>query len=200
MWADMFKRVGKPVIGVAWHGGVPKTNSRNRRLTLEELLPFFQKQDAHYVSLQYKDASKEIAEFKERHPEIDLVQYPFATLTSDYDDTAALVASLDYVVCMQTAVAHTAGALGVPVTVLVPVASQWRYGTAHDSIPWYKSLRIIRQRKTGQWRDEIRRIDLTGLRGAATEAAPDDGLRDGERHVRANGVLHHREDGGHASP
>lgn len=200
MWADMFARLGKPVIGIAWHGGVPKTNSRNRRLTLEELLPFFQKQDAHYVSLQYKDASKEIAEFRERHPEIDLVQYPFATLTSDYDDTAALVASLDYVVCMQTAVAHTAGALGVPVTVLVPVASQWRYGTAHDSIPWYKSLRIIRQRKSGQWRDEIRRIDLPKLPRAAGEAAPEPALRDDEFPVCADGLVHHRETRDHASP
>jgi tetratricopeptide (TPR) repeat protein len=184
MWQALFAAKGKPTIGIAWTGGVPKNNSRNRRLTLYDLLPFFRKHDAHFVCLQYKDASAEIDKFRAKHPEIDLVQYRFGTLTGDYDDTAALVASLDAVVCMQTAVAHTAGALGVPVTVLVPHASQWRYGTAHDSIPWYKSLRIIRQRKSGRWHDEIAGIDL----GAHVEAdaGPDD-------------FQHHRANGHHAS-
>lgn len=167
MWKALFKAKGKPTIGIAWTGGVPKSNSRNRRLTLEDLLPVLRSVDAHFVSLQYKDAEGEIAAFKAKHPEIDLVQYRFGTLTKDYDDTAALIASLGGVVCMQTAVAHTAGALGVPVTVLVPIASQWRYGTAKDSIPWYRSLRIIRQRKQGQWRDEIGQIDLLNLKAAA---------------------------------
>ena len=45
---------------------------------------------------------KEIAEFRSRHPEVDLRQYAFGTLTHDYDDTAALVESLDLVFSMQT--------------------------------------------------------------------------------------------------
>jgi tetratricopeptide (TPR) repeat protein len=158
MWRAHFKSKGKPAIGIAWTGGMPKNNARNRRLSLEDLVPFFKKQDARYVSLQYKDAAKEIGQFRARHPDIDLVQYSYATLTGDYDDTAALIASLDRVVCIQTAVAHTAGALGIPVTVLVPKASQWRYGTARERIPWYDSLRIIRQSKNGEWRDEIARL------------------------------------------
>jgi tetratricopeptide (TPR) repeat protein len=199
MWRALFEAKGKPTIGVAWTGGVPKNNSRNRRLDLEQLLPFFRKHDAHYISLQYWNADREIAEFKERYPEIDLVQYKFATLTGDYDDTAALIACLDHVVCIQTSVAHTAGALGTPVTVLVPQASQWRYGTAHDSIPWYKSLRIIRQRKSGQWRDEIQRIDLPGLSGAAGKAPPEPLLRDGELGLCPDDLGHHRENGRDAS-
>ncbi len=195
MWQALFGAKGKPTIGIAWTGGVPKNNSRNRRLTLYDLLPVFQKYDAHFVSLQYKDASGEIEKFKAKHPEVDLVQYPFGTLTGDYDDTAALVASLDAVVCMQTAVAHTAGALGTPVTVLVPQASQWRYGTAHDSIPWYKSLKVIRQRKSGHWRDEIAGIDLPSLSGAAGKAAPEPELRDGILGLRADDLGHHRENG-----
>jgi len=61
-----------------------------------------------------------------------------------------LVSSLDLVFCMQTAVAHLGGALGVPTMVCVPKYSQWRYGNAQSSIPWYNSLKILRQ-VNGHW-------------------------------------------------
>jgi hypothetical protein len=193
MWKSQWS---KPAIGIAWSGGVPKTNSRNRQVTLEQLLPIFAT-DAHFVSLQYKDAAGEIAAFKAKH-DVDLVQYDFATLTRDYDDTAALIASLDYVLCIQTAVAHTAGALGVPVTVLIPEATQWRYGTG-DTVPWYRSLKIIRQKKTGSWREEIERAsaDIRHLSGGTRAIARSGELRDsvhslcaaGEPDRRANGRL-----------
>lgn len=156
-WRALFESKGKPCIGIAWTGGIPKTNARNRKIALTDLLPVFTEVDAHYVSLQYKDASEDITAFKAEHPEVDIVQYKWATLTQDYDDTAALIASLDYVLCIQTAVAHTAGALGTPATVLVPTATQWRYGNSTETVPWYNCLRVIRQRKSGSWSSEIER-------------------------------------------
>lgn len=201
MWRSYFKSLGKPVVGIAWRGGIPKTNARSRQLMLDDLAPLFRSVDAHYVSLQYKDAAREIAEFKTRRPAVDLVQYPWATLTADYDDTAALIAACDYVFCMQTAVAHTAGALGVPVTVLVPMASQWRYGTAKESIPWYSCLKVIRQRRDN-WREEILRGSnqvQTHLRGLPSDpgATPPDGLlRLGVDLLRTNGLGSHQADGG----
>lgn len=190
----------EPTVGIAWTGGVPKSNSRNRRVTLEDLLPVL-KLPARFVSLQYRDAAKEIDQFKSEHRDIDLCQYRWGTLTDDYDDTAALVASVDYVLCMQTAVAHTAGALGVPVTVLLPTATTWRYGLQHDSVPWYKSLKIIRQKKTGSWSDEIARAAselqayLGRLSSRARETACDDGVRyDGDQ-LRSDCLADHQSDG-----
>jgi tetratricopeptide (TPR) repeat protein len=138
-WRETFK--GKPTVGIAWTGGAPRTNQRNRKLTLKQLLPVLQL-PARFISLQYKDATDEIEAFKAEFPEINLQEYPWATETFDYDDTAALAAACDYIVCIQTAVAHTAGGLGVPVTVLVPKATSWRYGQSGETIPWYNSMRI----------------------------------------------------------
>lgn len=151
MWKALFATKKKPVIGIAWSGGMMHTGGKYRRWQLEELMPIFNSVDAHWVCLEYKDASKEIARFKENHPEVDLVQYRFGTLTDDYDDTAALVASLDRVICMQTAVAHLAGALGKDCWVFVAKTSQWRYGETGDSVPWYKSVKVYRQKKLGEW-------------------------------------------------
>lgn len=144
MWQALFAKQGRPVIGVAWSGGVPWTGDRNRRWDLEDLLPIFRSVDAVWVSLEYKDATKEIAAFKAKHPEIDLRQYAFGTLTQDYDDTAALVVALDHVVSMQTSVIHLAGALGKDCYCFVNRHGQWRYGTAGYETPWYKSVRLYR--------------------------------------------------------
>lgn len=143
MWRALFKEAGKPVIGITWSGGVLWTGDRHRKWTLEELLPVFRSVDAVWVSLQYKDASQEIAEFREQHPEIDIRQYDYGTLTDDYDSTAAMVSALDMVFSMQTAIIHLAGALGKECWCFVNKHSQWRYGLPDEtSMPWYSSVRL----------------------------------------------------------
>ena len=143
MWRALFDSKKKPVIGIAWKGGTPRTNSKFRELTLEQLDPILKAVDAHWVSLEYKNAFDEVSEAKKRG--IDIEQYPFATLTPDYDDTAALVDECDLVICMQTAVAHLAGGLGKDCWVLVPKTTGWRYGEEGDSCIWYPSLKLIRE-------------------------------------------------------
>jgi tetratricopeptide (TPR) repeat protein len=127
MWRSLFATKRKPVIGIGWTGGLWHTGSKFRQCTLEALLPLFQSIDANWVSLQYKDASEEIATFRVKHPEIDLVQYPHATLTQDYDDTASLVAALDLVVSVPTAVVHLAGALGTPCLAMNSPKPCWKF-------------------------------------------------------------------------
>lgn len=144
MWRGLFEKQGKPVIGIAWSGGVAWTGDRHRRFGLEELLPIFRSVDAVWVSLEYKDATREIAAFREKHPEVDLRQYAFGTLTADYDDTAALVMALDHVVAMQTSVIHLAGGLGKDCFCFVNRHGQWRYGVEGADIPWYRSVKLYR--------------------------------------------------------
>jgi tetratricopeptide (TPR) repeat protein len=179
MWKSLFESKKKPVIGVSWRGGLIKTAAKHRQWNLEQLLPLFKSIDAHWVSLQYKPAGEEIAAFKEKHPEIDLVEYPHGTLTPDYDDTAAMVEAMDHLVCMQSAVTHLAGALGKPVWVFVPQCSQWRYGGDGEDYVWSKSVRIMRQTTAGEWSEDIERCakELKRRFSPAT---------------RANGQRHHR--------
>lgn len=158
MWKQLFKSKKKPVIGLAWRGGIPRTGAKYRQWDLEQLLPILKSVDAHWVSLQYKPAAKEIAAFKAKHPEIDIVEYPHGTLTKDYDDTVAMTAALDRVICMQTAIVHVCGGLGIPCWVFVPRNSQWRYGQEGEDFVWAKSVRIVRQTVRGEWDGDIKRI------------------------------------------
>lgn len=158
MWKALWKTKEKPVIGIAWSGGIPRTGAKFRKWDLETLRPILQSIDAHFVSLQYKPADYDIEQFVQVHKDVDLKEYPHGTLTKDYDDTAAMVASLDLVICMQTAVGHLAGALGVPAWVFVPTNSQWRYGQGTERLVWYDSVKLIRQKEEGKWSREINQV------------------------------------------
>ena len=156
MWKSLFQSKGKPAIGLAWRGGIPRTASRYRQLSLEQLLPILRSVEATWVSLQYKDSTKEIEAFKREYPDIDLVEYPSAMESrKDYDDAAALVSALDHCVIMQTTVGHCAGAVGTPCWTFVPLSSQWRYGEGYEDFVWAKSIRLLRQTKRGEWADLI---------------------------------------------
>jgi ADP-heptose:LPS heptosyltransferase len=69
----------------------------------------------------------------------------------DYDETAALVAALDLVISVQTAVVHLAGGLGQPTWALISAVPEWRYGAAGEVMPWYPSVRLKRQQTLGEW-------------------------------------------------
>ena len=168
MWKALFAAEKKPVIGIAWSGGASWTGAVNRRWSLEELLPVFKSVDAVWVSLEYKDASEEIKAFKAKYPEIDLRQYPYGTLTEDYDDTAALVSAVDLVFSMQTAAIHLAGAMGKECWCFVNKYPQWRYGpNKNTSLPWYRSVRLFRnvdgwplEQAANELRNRYGRLDL----------------------------------------
>jgi ADP-heptose:LPS heptosyltransferase len=70
----------------------------------------------------------------------------------DFGDTAALIETLDLVIAPDTAVAHVAGALGVPVWMLDRYNSCWRWRhPGGERTPWYDSMRIFRQARFGDW-------------------------------------------------
>ena len=207
MWKALFKKKKKPCIGIAWNGGIPKTASKYRQLTLEQLRPILESVDAHWVSLQYKPAGKEIAEFKKKHPHIDIVEYPNGVLTGDYDDTAALVSALDRCIVMQTAITHLCGGLGVPCWTFIPTTSQWRYGQDGEDYIWAKSVRLIRQKVQRVWGDIIEKTagELSalypGISKPAKKATSKGKLRRNSRKdVRHNRIDNHRQDGSGSHP
>lgn len=153
-WRALFDSYRKPVIGICWTGGNKFTKRALRKIGLDAFKPLIEGTDAVFVSLQYKDDEAEIAASG-----LPVKRFPWATMSDDYDDTAALVAECDLVVGIHTSVHHLAGALGVPSIILVPSKPMWNYATG-DSLPWYGSQRFHRQREHESWADCVKRLDL----------------------------------------
>jgi hypothetical protein len=89
---------------------------------------------------------------------------------TDYAATAAAMAALDLLVCVDTSVAHLAGALGKPAWVMLPYAPDWRWMLGRDDTPWYRTLRLFRQDRPGDWASVVARIGAAIADHAACEA------------------------------
>ena len=99
-----------------------------------------------YLSLQ-RHLSAEDAAWLQTRPDI----CPLGEELTDFADTAALCSQLDRVICVDTAVAHLCGALGVPVWILLPFAADWRWLRQREDSPWYATARLFRQSQPGDW-------------------------------------------------
>ncbi len=69
----------------------------------------------------------------------------------DFSDTAALVEEMDLVISIDTSVLHLAGALGRPTWGMLPFAADWRWLREHADTPWYPTMRLFRQARSGDW-------------------------------------------------
>ena len=66
-------------------------------------------------------------------------------------DTAAIMHNLDLVISSDTSIAHLAGALGLPTWVPLPFSPDWRWLLDRSDTPWYPTMRLFRQKSTGDW-------------------------------------------------
>lgn len=140
-------------IGIAWKGS-PRNDEpeeirkkmERRNVPLHQLLKSIP-EEMQVISLQ-KDN-------KETHPRI----HDPMPETTDYLDTAAIVANLDIVACVDTSVAHLGASMGKPTIMLSRRDSCWRWGKDEKTAPrWYPSMTIIRQETPGDWTRELARL------------------------------------------
>jgi tetratricopeptide (TPR) repeat protein len=83
---------------------------------------------------------------------------PARTGAADFQDTAEIIAGLDLVISIDTAVAHLAGAMGKPLYVLLPEPADWRWPHRGDTTPWHPSARLFRQTRPGDWEEVVERV------------------------------------------
>jgi tetratricopeptide (TPR) repeat protein/ADP-heptose:LPS heptosyltransferase len=151
-WAPRLGRPGRPRVGIAWAGYAGHGNNRNRSIGLEPLLALAAS-GINLISLQ-KEVSAQDRELLGAHGEILRLGEEF----TDFADTAAVIAELDLVISVDTAVAHLAGAMGKPVFILLPYAPDWRWLLERADSPWYPTARLFRQKRAGDWDSVIAEV------------------------------------------
>jgi tetratricopeptide (TPR) repeat protein/ADP-heptose:LPS heptosyltransferase len=146
---------GGPLIGLAWHTNNAKTG-RERSIDLSLLAPLFTRSDIRWVSLQYGDHDALEQEAEAAGAPI-LIDRSVDQL-SNLDLFAAQIAAMDLVITIDNSTAHLAGALGVPVWVLLPFAPDWRWLLDREDSPWYPTMRLFRQPNAGGWQSVVQRV------------------------------------------
>jgi tetratricopeptide (TPR) repeat protein len=149
IWRDRLAGMGRPGlrVGLSWAGN-PRTHSpalaavdRRRSIDPARLAPLFDVPGVHFISLQ-KSGPPPPASFPLTDPMPEM---------EDFDDTASLVANLDLVISVDSAVAHLGAGLGQKVWLLDRFDPCWRWLTGRRDSPWYPTLRIYRQPNPGDW-------------------------------------------------
>jgi hypothetical protein len=149
--AHRLPRNGKRV-GLVWAGNPENSTDWRRSLPLTLLQPLGAIETLNLVSLQLHPPEAD------RHAMGDLGLLDLSRDLADFGETAAVIANLDLVVSVDSAVAHLSAALGVPTWVLVYQPADWRWLTGRDDSPWYPSVRLFRQTRAGDWEVPIARL------------------------------------------
>lgn len=150
--ADWRKQLQGPglKVGLAWSGSPANAKNVLRQVALSELAPLGDVSGVRFFGLQKGPGSEQALSPPEN--------MDFTDVSKDFSDTAAVIAKLDLVISVDSALAHLAGALGKPVWVLLYTPPDWRYGMAGEASPWYPTMRIFRQRDRGDWTPVIGQI------------------------------------------
>ncbi len=131
-------------IGIVWAGNPNHQDDRNRSCSLTYFAKLAKLPHVTLFSLQIGVAANQPV------PQgMNLVSLtPFL---KDFSDTAAVIANLDLIISVDTAIAHLAGAIGQPVWVLLHFNSDWRWLVEREDTPWYPTMRLFRQPTPGDW-------------------------------------------------
>ena len=139
---------GRRNVGLVW-AGAPHLNDaeahlldQRRSLPIACLGGLATLPGVTFVSLQHRTAPPEI-------PGLDVIDA--LADAQDFADTAAVIAALDLVIAVDSAVAHLAATMGKPVWLLSRYDGCWRWLHGRRDSPWYPTLTIYRQPRPGDW-------------------------------------------------
>lgn len=149
-WRERLGECDRPRIGINWRGNRRHVNDQNRSMSLDYLQPVLTRDAWTICSIQ-----KDVPGHERPLPEgwVDL-----APDIHDFADLGAAMSCLDLVISVDTAPAHLAGALGLPVWTLLPWAPEWRWLLEREDTPWYPTMQLFRQPTRGNWGDVVTRV------------------------------------------
>jgi tetratricopeptide (TPR) repeat protein len=139
-------------VGLVWQGNRDYAYDHFRSIPLAAYAPLGEVAGVQLISLQKGYGSEQLAALGGAFQVLDWGS-SLDTTSGAFMDTAAVMSSLDLVISSDTATAHLAGGLGVPVWLAVAQAPEWRWLLERSDCPWYPTMRLFRQRTTGDWSD-----------------------------------------------
>jgi hypothetical protein len=180
----MQKEYGKTLnVGIVWAGNPAHPHDQRRSIPLENFRLLHDTPGVKLFSLQIESSKRQygvtyrnlesvakpddtcINKFIPQHGIVDYSEncedmkiVDLTKMIQSFDDTATILAGLDLVVCCDTATAHLAGAMGVPVWVAIPYNPDWRWELKGDTTYWYDSMKLYRQPERDDWKSVFERM------------------------------------------
>lgn len=144
--AALAPSLGRLRVGVAWAGNPTHQRDTKRSMPSTALAPLSDWKGVAWHSFQLA---------KEELPPLPGI-ISLAPLLSNFSDTAYALSGMDLVITVDTALAHLAGALGIPTFLLISFIPDWRWLLGRTDSPWYPTIRLFRQTAPSDWASAIR--------------------------------------------
>ena len=143
-------------IGICWQGNPEQVRDAERSISLKALEPLLRIKRASFYGLHIGVGESQIGELDDGL----LFEHLGPDLNSGdaFVNDAAVIANLDLVITIDTAIAHLAGAMGAPVWILLPKVPYWPYLLEGKVTPWYPSARLFRNKKRETWSDLVTEV------------------------------------------
>jgi tetratricopeptide (TPR) repeat protein len=154
-WRDRLDGFTGFKIGIAWQGSRHHKGDHLRSFALAQFTPLTALPGIRLFSLQKGPGTEQLENMGGGLPVTDLGT-SFAA--DSLMDAAAAMTALDLIITVDSALAHLAGALGLPVWVALPFAPDFRWMREREDSPWYPRMRLFRQARVGDWDDVFQRI------------------------------------------
>lgn len=144
-------------VGLCWQGNRKLARDHFRSIPLAAFAPFSSVPGLRLLSLQAVDGLDQL-EHLPAGMKVETLDLDSVAALDGFAEVAAIMANLDLVVSIDSAIAHLAGALAVPVWTAIRAESEWRWLQNREDSPWYPTMRLFRQAKTGDWSGVIARM------------------------------------------
>ena len=136
-------------VGIVWSGAQNKETDQDRSLLLKQLKPILD------LPIDFFSLQKEVRDIDKDFLLQSININDFHKDIKDFSDTAALICEMDIVISVDTSVAHLAGALGKPLWILLPFASDYRWMLDRIDSPWYPTATLFRQIEANNWENVL---------------------------------------------
>ena len=146
-------KTAKRRVGLVWAGNPNHKTDHKRSMPLRDLTRLLGDPDTVFFSLQIGDARRQLQEISEAIRPRQLFDAPLPLA-----EVAGIIAELDLLISVDTALAHLAGALGVPVWTLISRVPDWRWMLDREDTDWYASMRLFRQTEIGNWSGVVENV------------------------------------------
>lgn len=157
-WQAVLSCEAGPLVAINWQGNpaIETGYLYGRSLPLAAFETLTAHPQLRFVSLQKGPGSEQLGAcgFRERF----VCCQAAVDEAWDFCDTAAIISCCDLLITSDTAVAHLAAGMGQSTWLLLKQVPEWRWGLEGDSSGWYPSMRLFRQRRSGDWAELMQRV------------------------------------------
>jgi len=154
---------GRVRIGCSWAGSPQHKRDKERSIPMKIFGLLAELPDVAWYSFQFGVMN---------NPPLPGIT-PLAPALQNFSDTAYALSGMDLVITVDTALAHLAGAMGIPTLLLVHFQPDFRWLLNREDSPWYPTLRIFRQPTPGDWEATLRNVVQELTRAPEAEAQVD---------------------------